>query len=68
MRSLNFLLGRLGLQRAGRQSTADAGPRHLADGRTLEDAYPPVDPGIPARAIEAVIDAHQDIIDRIKVI
>ncbi|RZI40116.1 relaxase [Herbaspirillum sp. HC18] len=67
MRSLDFLLGSLGLQRTRRPPVTDAGTRQSAHGRTPENVYPPVDPGIPARAIEEVLNAHQDLIDRIKV-
>ncbi len=64
MRGVDHILSSLGLRRAAATATPGSLPRtDSAD----TSAYPPVDPGIPALAIEDVLLPHQDLIDRIKI-
>lgn len=67
MRGFDSLLCSLGLQRAAKPATTDGGPPPSLHNRGHVSAYPPVDPGIPAQSIDDVLDAHQDLIDRIKI-
>lgn len=67
MRGFDSLLSNLGLQRATASPIADPDPPQSAGDRAHLTAYPPVDPGIPARPVDEVLGAHQDLIDRIKV-
>lgn len=47
--------------------SADPTSPRSRDGATLaEFRYPSVDPGIPALEVDAVLDAHRELIDRIK--
>jgi len=66
MRSFDHILGNLGLQRVAAASAAHAGTPPSPQDRSTALAYPPVDPGIPAHSIEEILDAHQDLINRIK--
>lgn len=66
MRSFDFLLDSLGLQRATRPATARPDPSRTAS-RPYIAAYPQVEPGIPAQPVDDVLGAQQDLIDRIKV-
>jgi conjugal transfer pilus assembly protein TraI len=65
MRSVDRLLGSIGLQRASAPSAAPVDPPSAPVNGAA--AYPSVDPGIPALAIDEVLCAHKDLIDRIKI-
>ena len=67
MRGFGQFLGGFGLQRSAAPSLANSDPPESPVKRGDAPAYPSVDPGIPALSIEAVLGAHQDLIDRIKV-
>ena len=66
MRALKSLLG--GLRRSGAPGTENARADHTSStaDATGVFAYPPVDPGIPARSIDDVLAAQDDLIRRIK--
>lgn len=62
----NFLNGIFGEREVPLHIAGTAQSSHAESGSTPL-AYPPVDPGIPARPIEEVLASQKDLIDRIKV-
>ena len=67
MLNFNHLLGGFGRPREAARPAARIDPPALADGAADLIAYPPVDPGIPARPVDELLATQQDLIDRIKV-